>query len=60
MGDMTLIEAAATLGKSYNATLRLVLTRELHGERRDGRWFCDRRDVARLAGQLSTEPLPVA
>jgi hypothetical protein len=47
--NMTLIEAAAALGKSYNQVLRLVLTRQLKGDRRDGRWFCDRGDVVRLS-----------
>jgi hypothetical protein len=55
--NMTLVEAAAALGRSYNVTLRLVLTRELRGERRDGRWFVSAASVDRLLrGCESGEP----
>jgi hypothetical protein len=57
---MPLVQACATLGKSYNATLRLVLTRVIRGEQRDGRWFCDPVDVARLSAKPKTAPVEAA
>jgi hypothetical protein len=55
---MTLIEAAATIGYSYNRILRLVLVRQLKGERKNGRWFVDATDVERLRGELKDPPSP--
>jgi hypothetical protein len=46
---LPLMKAAVILGKSYNQTLRLVLIGEIKGEQRNGRWFLDSGDVARLA-----------
>jgi hypothetical protein len=49
---MTLIEAAAAIGYSYNRVLRLVLVGQLKGERRGGRWFVDPSDLERLRIEL--------
>ena len=46
---ITLVQASAILGKSYNTTLRLVLTRVIRGEQREGRWYCDAHDVRQFA-----------
>jgi hypothetical protein len=45
---LPLMKAAVILGKSYNQTLRLVLIGEIKAEQRNGRWFLDADDVARL------------
>lgn len=55
---MTLIEAAAAIGYSYNRVLRLVLVGQLKGERRGGRWFVDPADVKRFRGELRDAASP--
>ena len=46
--DVKLVDAAIALGRSYNATMRLVILGQLKGGRRDGRWFVDAVDLERL------------
>jgi hypothetical protein len=48
MADVTLTQAAAQLGRSYNQVLRLVLLGELRGRQRDGRWTVSRESVESL------------
>ena len=55
---ITLVEAAARLGISYNRMLRLVLIGDVAGERRDGRWFADASDVERRENARVTEAAP--
>jgi hypothetical protein len=50
--EVKLVDAAIALGKSYNATMRLVIVGELKGGRRDGRWFVDRQDLERIRAAL--------
>ena len=57
---MTLVQASAALGKSYNATMRLVLTRVIRGEQRGGRWYCNADDVRRLSEQPEATSAPQA
>ena len=42
-----LSQAAFELGRSYHQTLKLLMTRELDGERRDGRWFVSAESLER-------------
>jgi hypothetical protein len=44
---MALPEAAQALGQSWERTWRQVLTGELSGAKRDGRWMVSRLDVER-------------
>jgi hypothetical protein len=46
-----LTEAAALLRVPYQKAHRLVLTGDLRGELRDGRWLVDAADAARLANE---------
>jgi hypothetical protein len=55
--SMSLTQAAVALQKSYNVVLRLVLLGRIRGEQRNGRWFVDARDVARLkTGRVKHRP----
>ena len=38
MAELTMTQAAAALGRSYNQVHRLVLLGVLQGQQRDGRW----------------------
>jgi hypothetical protein len=62
MGDeeVRLVEAAVKLGASYNQTLRLVLVGRLKGQRRDGRWFVDARDLERFRRERHVEKASAA
>ena len=51
--EIKLVDAALSLGKSYNATMRLVIVGELKGGRRDGRWYVDEEDLDRLKTSAS-------
>ena len=55
-----LIRGAAELGLPYNVALRKVLTRELRGEQRDGKWWVSAQSVRDLREQREREPLPAA
>jgi len=56
---ITLSEAAAMLGLSYNRTLRLVLIGDLRGEQRHGRWVVDEAAAEQLGrSRLRREPPP--
>lgn len=55
MTTMTITQAAARLGRSYNQVLRLVLLGVLHGEQRHGHWSVSRDSVERL---LAANPGP--
>ena len=46
-----LAEAAQKLGLPYRNCHRLLLTGQLRGEKRDGRWYVHMDDVERLAKQ---------
>lgn len=55
MKALTITQAAARLGRSYNQVLRLVLLGVLHGKQRGGHWFVSRDSVERL---LKTDNSP--
>ena len=46
--EVDLVEAAARLRVPWHKAHRLVLTGELRGERREGRWKVDAADLERL------------
>jgi hypothetical protein len=52
-----LAEAAQRLGLPYQDAHRLVLTGDLHGEKRGSRWYVPVVDVTRLARERRIEPL---
>jgi hypothetical protein len=55
VSEVTLIEAAAALGKSYNQTLRLVLVGVLRGERKAGRWYVAGESLARMMATIARD-----
>jgi len=50
-----LAEAAQKLGLPYQNCHRLLLTGQLRGEKREGRWYVLAHDVERLARQRSEQ-----
>ncbi len=55
-----LTDAAFHLGKSYNATWRLMLLGILRGRKVAGRWLVRREDVERVARKRDREPAGAA
>ncbi len=55
-GWVGLNDAAFRLGKSYNATLRLMLMGVLRGRKVGRRWLVRRDDVERVARERDREP----
>lgn len=58
MRELTLTQAAARLGRSYNQVLRLVLLGVLHGKQRDGRWAVSRESVERFLHERDSTDAP--
>lgn len=54
-----LVEVAASLGTDYYKLRAAVIRREVRGERRAGRWFCDW-DSARRWKEARQGPEPVS
>jgi len=52
---VSLTEAAFTLGLTYNATLKLVLTHRLKGRQVRGKWLVDKADTERLRKAQQSE-----
>ena len=52
---VSLTEAAFTLGLTYNATLKLVLTHRLKGRQVRRRWVVDKADTERLRKAQQSE-----
>ena len=55
---MTIPQACAALGRSYNTVMRMIFVRELRGEQRGRRWFVNAADVERLQ-ERETRQQPV-
>ena len=55
VSQMDLVEAAARLRVPWHTAHRLVLTGQLMGERRNGRWYVDTADLERLEHERKRE-----
>ena len=53
--EVDLVEAAARLRVPWHKAHRLVLTGQLRGERREGRWKVDAADLERLMCEREAE-----
>ena len=57
-GETTLSDAAQRLGISWARAWRLVLTGELEGRKRQGRWYVSERTLANVERKSATSSLP--